>query len=134
MLLALSGVAPFEFGVICELFGIDRFDEEGASFNFIIATAAAGRRPSAGSHCSRLTLQSIIRAQLEQSDFSLETVAAFTGSGVGAETHRYFVKVLQTDPTTYRRAFCPRPRGAPFPPPLCQRSIQDAGTKKSVPS
>ena len=29
VLIALPGVAPFEFGVICEVFGIDRTDSGG---------------------------------------------------------------------------------------------------------
>ncbi|MET4703261.1 helix-turn-helix domain-containing protein [Frigoribacterium sp. UYMn621] len=42
VLLALPGVAPFEFGVICEVFGIDRSDMGGPSFDFTIATAIPG--------------------------------------------------------------------------------------------
>ncbi|MGV8881106.1 MAG: GlxA family transcriptional regulator [Rhodoglobus sp.] len=43
VLLALPGVAPFEFGVVCEVFGIDRSDSGGAAFDFTIATAFPGR-------------------------------------------------------------------------------------------
>ena len=39
VLLAMPGVAPFEFGVICEVFGIDRSDAGGPGFDFTIATA-----------------------------------------------------------------------------------------------
>jgi transcriptional regulator GlxA family with amidase domain len=42
VLLALPGVAPFEFGVICEVFGIDRRDSGGPTFDFAIATADPG--------------------------------------------------------------------------------------------
>ncbi|WP_394769532.1 GlxA family transcriptional regulator [Lacisediminihabitans sp.] len=42
VLLALPGVAPFEFGVVCEVFGIDRLDSGGPAFDFTIATAAPG--------------------------------------------------------------------------------------------
>jgi len=42
VLLALPGVAPFEFGVICEVFGIDRSDSGGPAFDFTIATANPG--------------------------------------------------------------------------------------------
>ena len=42
VVLALPGVAPFEFGVICEVFGIDRSDTGGPSFDFTIATADPG--------------------------------------------------------------------------------------------
>jgi len=42
VLLALPGVGPFEFGVICEVFGIDRTDTGGPTFDFAIATADPG--------------------------------------------------------------------------------------------
>ena len=42
VLLALPGVAPFEFGVVCEVFGIDRSDDGGPRFDFTIATAVPG--------------------------------------------------------------------------------------------
>ena len=40
--LAVPGTAPFEFGVICEVFGIDREDSGGPTFDFAIATADPG--------------------------------------------------------------------------------------------
>ena len=40
--LAVPGTAPFEFGVICEVFGIDRSDSCGPQFEFTIATAEPG--------------------------------------------------------------------------------------------
>jgi transcriptional regulator GlxA family with amidase domain len=42
VLLALPGVAPFEFGVICEVFGIDRTATGGPALDFTIATADPG--------------------------------------------------------------------------------------------
>jgi transcriptional regulator GlxA family with amidase domain len=42
VLLALPGVAPFEFGVVCEVFGIDRSATGGPRFDFTIATADPG--------------------------------------------------------------------------------------------
>ena len=42
VLLALPGTAPFEFGVICEVFGIDRSASGGPAFDFTIATANPG--------------------------------------------------------------------------------------------
>lgn len=42
VLLALPGVAPFELGVICEVFGVDRSDSGGPRFDFTIATADPG--------------------------------------------------------------------------------------------
>lgn len=41
-LLAMPGLTPFEFGVICEVFGIDRRDTGGPVFNLTIATAVPG--------------------------------------------------------------------------------------------
>jgi transcriptional regulator GlxA family with amidase domain len=40
--LVIPGTAPFEFGVVCEVFGIDRSDMGGPSFDFAIATADPG--------------------------------------------------------------------------------------------
>jgi transcriptional regulator GlxA family with amidase domain len=42
VLFALPGVAPFEFGVICEVFGINRSSSGGPAFDFTIATADPG--------------------------------------------------------------------------------------------
>ena len=42
VLLAIPGTAPFEFGVICEVFGIDRSEMGGPAFDFTIATAVPG--------------------------------------------------------------------------------------------
>jgi transcriptional regulator GlxA family with amidase domain len=41
-LLALPGLAPFEFGVVCEVFGIDRTDTGGPRFDFSIVAAEPG--------------------------------------------------------------------------------------------
>ncbi|MDF1479177.1 helix-turn-helix domain-containing protein [Leifsonia sp. H3M29-4] len=41
-LLAIPGLAPFEFGVICEVFGIDRSETGGPSFELAIVTADPG--------------------------------------------------------------------------------------------
>jgi transcriptional regulator GlxA family with amidase domain len=46
VLLAIPGVAPFEFGVVCEVFGIDRSAMGGPSFDFAIATADPGPVPT----------------------------------------------------------------------------------------
>lgn len=40
--LVLPGVAPFEFGVVCEVFGVDRSDTGGPRFDFVVATAEPG--------------------------------------------------------------------------------------------
>jgi transcriptional regulator GlxA family with amidase domain len=43
VLLAIPGVAPFEFGVVCEVFGIDRSAHGGPEFDFTIVAAEPGR-------------------------------------------------------------------------------------------
>lgn len=45
-LLAIPGVAPFEFGVVCEIFGIDRSDTGGPAFELTIVTADPGPVPT----------------------------------------------------------------------------------------
>lgn len=40
--LAIPGLAPFEFGVLCEVFGIDRTAMGGPAFDFHVATAEPG--------------------------------------------------------------------------------------------
>lgn len=38
----LPGMAPFEFGVICEVFGVDRSDQGGPTFDFHVTAAEPG--------------------------------------------------------------------------------------------
>lgn len=38
-----DGLAPFEFGVVCEVFGIDRTDDDVPSFDFRVCGPEAGR-------------------------------------------------------------------------------------------
>jgi transcriptional regulator GlxA family with amidase domain len=67
--------------------------------------ADMGTTPSAW-----LNRQRIIRAQqlLEETDSTLETIAQDTGFGTASVMRHHFVKVLQTTPTAYRRAFAVR--------------------------
>jgi len=60
-----------------------------------------------------LNRQRILRAQqlLEETDYSLETVAQDTGFGTAAVMRHHFLKVLQTTPTAYRRTFGAREAG-----------------------
>jgi len=60
-----------------------------------------------------LNRQRLIRAQqlLEQTDLGLETIAQETGFGTAAVMRHHFVKVLQTSPQAYRRAFGERLAG-----------------------
>ena len=44
--LAIPGVAPFEFGVLCEVFGLDRTAMGGPAFDFCVATAEPGSVPT----------------------------------------------------------------------------------------
>ncbi|MCV7422255.1 helix-turn-helix domain-containing protein [Mycobacterium yunnanensis] len=50
--LALDGVTPFEFGVVCEVFGIDRTADGVPNFDFKVCGPEAGRplRMSVGAH------------------------------------------------------------------------------------
>jgi transcriptional regulator GlxA family with amidase domain len=77
VVLALPGVAPFEFGVVCEVFGIDRTDTGGPGFDFTIATAVPGPvRTSLG-------FDMMIDAGLEvAADADLIAVPAHTWDGV----------------------------------------------------
>ena len=77
VLLALPGVAPFEFGVICEVFGIDRSEMGGPAFDFTIATANPGPiRTSLG-------YEMIINAGLDvAADADLIAVPAHSWTGV----------------------------------------------------
>jgi len=54
-----------------------------------------------------LNRQRLLRAQqlLEETDRSLEAIAGDTGFGGAAVMRHHFLKVLQTTPTAYRRAF-----------------------------
>jgi transcriptional regulator GlxA family with amidase domain len=44
--LALPGVAPFEFGVVCEVFGVDRTGDGVPAFDFRVVTEHPGRVPT----------------------------------------------------------------------------------------
>jgi len=87
VLLAIPGVAPFEFGVVCEAFGIDRSEHGGPSFDFSIATADPGPvRTSLG-------YDMVISQGLEAAaDADLIAVPAHD---VGAAVHPAIAQVLQ---------------------------------------
>ncbi|WP_353809268.1 GlxA family transcriptional regulator [Agromyces sp. SYSU T00194] len=44
--IALPQLAPFEFGVICEVFGIDRTEQGGPTFDFHVVAAEPGPLPT----------------------------------------------------------------------------------------
>jgi transcriptional regulator GlxA family with amidase domain len=60
-----------------------------------------------------LNRQRLLRAQqlLEETSRSLEEISADTGFGAAAVMRHHFLKVLQTTPTAYRRAFGSRRAG-----------------------
>ncbi|MGV9571846.1 hypothetical protein ACWDRX_20810, partial [Streptomyces nigra] len=49
----LDGVHPFELGVVCEVFGIDRSDEGLPTYDFAVVSAEG---PTLGTHAGGLTL------------------------------------------------------------------------------
>jgi transcriptional regulator GlxA family with amidase domain len=44
--IVVPGVAPFELGVACEVFGIDRRDTGGPAFDFVLCSATPGPMPT----------------------------------------------------------------------------------------
>ena len=44
--IAMPQMAPFEFGVICEVFGIDRSEQGGPTFDFHVVAAEPGPIPT----------------------------------------------------------------------------------------
>ena len=86
VLLALPGVAPFEFGVVCEVFGIDRTATGGPAFDFTIATADPGPvRTSLGFDMTILTGLDVA------DDADLIAVPAHTTGGIDER----FLEVLR---------------------------------------
>ena len=65
--LVLPGTAPFEFGVVCEVFGVDRSDTGAPEFDFSIATADPGPVPlSAAAVPLRILLSGRITAAIHR--------------------------------------------------------------------
>lgn len=91
VLLAVPNLAIFEFGVVCEVFGIDRSDEGGPAFDFHIATA----RP--GGVRTSLGFDMLIEQDLSvAADADLIAVPAhLIHSGDEDELDAQFVEVLQ---------------------------------------
>ena len=68
----LPGVAPFEFGVVCEIFGIDRRDTGGPAFQFTACT----ERP--GPVVSKMGMEIVVHADLTSAaDADLVVVPAY---------------------------------------------------------
>lgn len=87
VLLALPGVAPFEFGVVCEAFGIDRSAMGGPKFDFRIAAAEPGPVPTS------LGYDMVIHGGLEVcADADLIAVPAHD---VDAEVHPEIARVIR---------------------------------------
>ncbi len=72
---ALPGMAPFEFGVVCEVFGIDRSDMGGPVFDFHVVTAEPG--PVKMTHGLTLTVTEGLDAA---QDADLIAIPAYTAS------------------------------------------------------
>ncbi len=84
--LALPGTAPFEFGVVCEVFGIDRSEAGGPRFDFTIATADPGPVPTSMGY-----------PMIIESDLSVAADAdliAVPAHGLGRADERY-LKVIR---------------------------------------
>lgn len=60
--IVLPGVAPFELGVVCEIFGIDRTDTGGPAFDFTICTPEPGLVPT------KLGMELVVHEGLEAAD------------------------------------------------------------------
>ncbi|BDI21673.1 GlxA family transcriptional regulator [Herbiconiux sp. L3-i23] len=72
---AIPGMAQFEFGVICEVFGIDRSDMGGPVFDFHVVTADPSR-PVPMTHGLQLVVSEGLDAAL---DADLIAIPAYTG-------------------------------------------------------
>ncbi|AXH35371.1 helix-turn-helix domain-containing protein [Humibacter sp. BT305] len=86
-LLAVPGVAPFEFGVVCEAFGIDRSEMGGPSFDFSIVTAEPGPVPTS------LGYDMMIQAGLE-SAYAADLIAV-PAHRIDDDVHPQVVDVLR---------------------------------------
>jgi transcriptional regulator GlxA family with amidase domain len=83
-LLAIPGTAPFEFGVICEVFGIDRSDSGAPAWDFRVVTAEPGRVPTS------LGFDLVVEQGLDAAeDADLIAVPAHTRSALEVDP-RYF--------------------------------------------
>jgi transcriptional regulator GlxA family with amidase domain len=102
---SLASVAEWMLDNLAEDLTIDQLARKALMSSRTFARrfrADMGTTPSAW-----LNRQRILRAQqqLETTDLGLETVAQDTGFGTAAVMRHHFLKVLQTTPTSYRRAF-----------------------------
>ncbi len=81
--ITLPGMAPFEFGVICEVFGIDRSDQGGPQFDFHIVAAEPGPIPM------KLGFDIVVHEGLEAAaDADLVAVPAYLDQEVHPEILR----------------------------------------------
>ena len=93
--LVLDGVTPFEFGVICEVFGIDRSADGVPNFDFKVCGPEPGRplRMSVGAHLAPdHGLDSLVGADLvaipafHRSDYPEEALAAVRAAAEAGST------------------------------------------------
>lgn len=84
---ALPGMAPFEFGVICEVFGIDRSDSNGPSFDFHVTAAEPGAIRT------KLGFDIIVHEDLSAAtDADLIAIPAYQA---GTEIHPEIIRVVR---------------------------------------
>ncbi|MET0783211.1 GlxA family transcriptional regulator [Leifsonia flava] len=85
--LTIPGMAPFEFGVICEVFGIDRREHGGPIFDFHIVAAEPGPIPM------KMGFDIVVHEDLSAAaDADLIAVPAYLGDG---SAHPEIVRVLR---------------------------------------
>ncbi|MDO9395746.1 MAG: DJ-1/PfpI family protein, partial [Herbiconiux sp.] len=87
VLLALPGVAPFEFGVVCEVFGIDRREHGGPEFDFSIAAAEPGPVRTSLGYDMLITGDLSVAADAD--------LIAVPAHDVGADVHPEIVRVIR---------------------------------------
>ncbi|GGC11767.1 GlxA family transcriptional regulator [Cellulomonas carbonis] len=78
--IAVPGVSPFELAVACEIFGIDRTDTGGPSFDFVVC----GERP--GPVPTKLGMEIVVHAGLDAThDADLVVMAAYGAPGAPSD-------------------------------------------------
>ena len=87
VLLAIPGITPFEFGVVSEVFGIDRRDSGGPAFDFTVATAEPGSVPMS------LGMGLSVESDLSVADDA--DLIAVPAHGIGGHIDERFLDVIR---------------------------------------
>jgi transcriptional regulator GlxA family with amidase domain len=82
----VNGFLPFEFGTICEVFGVDRADDGLPSYDFAVV---AGEPAPLRAH----------------NDFTIQPPCGRTGFGNATALRHHFRAWRGTTPNAYRRLF-----------------------------